>query len=450
MDASRFDSLTRSLTARLTRRGGLGLLGALGLGARIDLAGIDAKKKKKKKKKKKPPCTVSSNGTATTTSLTATVKDLSLTTTDTSQHAGGGLTSTTVIRQKRALVLQMNASVQPGGLGTVEILYGKAYKGIARANLTSDGQTVSGTIDGRAIVPFAASAQPTSIQFQDGQPAPTMSLSPKLYRLLTQLYTKAEAQAGACSGVSAELHTSRLCLTCVGGCGGGATLCLFGAKKACAAASVLCVFGAPACFAGCMAVGLVTCGLSAEVCVDICARNPCCAVPCHHTNGDPFCCEGGQTCLRPGVCCGAGQTPCGGRNCCPSPDRCVAGGECCLHPNFPCGQNCCGPFSGICCNGVCCNGVCLPNGSCCASPSRRCGNGPECCTSDRACCGDACCAAGLICVNNQCIVPDPCPGANLCAGQCCPQGRACCSGVCCAAEKVCCGTPSRCVDICVR
>jgi hypothetical protein len=447
MDANRFDALTRSLTARLTRRTGLGLLGAFGLGARVDLEGIDAKKKKKKKKKKKPPCTVSSSGTATTTSLTATFKDLSLTSSDTIQHAGGGLTSTTVIRQKRALVLQMTASVQPGGLGTIEVLYGKVYKGIALADLTTDGQTVSGTVDGRAIVPFAASAQAADFQFQDGQPAPQISLSPKLNQQLTQLYAKAEAQAGACSGVSAQLHESRLCITCVAGCAAAATLALLGAKKGCAAASLICVFGAPACFAGCMVVALVATGLAAEVCVDACARNPCCAVPCHKTNGDPFCCEGGETCLRPGVCCRAGQTPCGGRNCCPSPDRCVAGGECCLHPNFPCGQNCCGPFSGICCNGVCCNGACI-NGSCCAPPSRHCGNDNVCCPSDRDCCNGSCCPPGQICFNNQCITPDPCPGANLCAGQCCPQGRVCCNGVCCVQGKVCCA--GVCVDICVR
>jgi len=31
MDARRFDTLTKSLSARLTRRGGFGLLGALGV-----------------------------------------------------------------------------------------------------------------------------------------------------------------------------------------------------------------------------------------------------------------------------------------------------------------------------------------------------------------------------------------------------------------------------------
>src|SRR5215212_1645947 len=392
MDASRFDDLTRSLSARVTRRSGLGLLGALGLGARVDLAGIDAKKKKKKRKKKKtPPCTMSNSGTATTANLKVALKDLSLTSSDTIQHAGGGLTSTTVIRQGRALVLQMTASFQGDGLGTIEIVYGKAYKGIARANFTSDGETVSGTVDGRAIVPFAASTQPTSIQFQDGQPAPNMSLSPTLNRQLTQLYAKAAAQAEVCSGVSAQLHDSRLCLTCVAGCAAAAVLALKGSVAGCTAASALCLFGAPACFAGCMAVALVATGLGAEVCVDICARNPCCAVPCHHTNGDPFCCEEGETCLRPGVCCRAGLTPCGGQDCCPSPDRCVRG-TCCLHPNFVCGSTCVGPFTTCCGGTTVCNGTCIGS-SCCASPSRPCGTGTECCTSDRACCGDKCCAA---------------------------------------------------------
>jgi hypothetical protein len=446
MDASRFDALTRSLTARLTRRGCLGLLGALGLGAHVDVEGIDAKKKKKKKKKKKPPCTVSNSGTATTTSLTVTHKDLSLTTTDTIPRGAGALTSTTIIRQKRTLVLQITASSQGNGLAAIEILYGKVYKGIARADLTTDGQTVSGSVDGRAIVPFSASAQPQDFQFQDGLPATSATLSPKLNQQLAQLYAKAAAQAEGCTGVSAQRHESLECFSCLGGCAAGMTLCALKIKGPCAAASAVCVFAAPACFAACFVVAFAACGLVSVGCVDICSRGPCCAVPCHHTNGDDFCCEEGQTCLRPGACCGAGQTPCGGQECCPSADRCVRG-ACCLHPNFVCGSTCVGPFTTCCGGTTVCNGTCIGS-SCCASPSRPCGTGNECCTSDRVCCGNACCASGRICVNNQCIVPDPCPGSNLCGGQCCPQGRICCFGVCCVQDKVCCGGQG-CVDICI-
>jgi hypothetical protein len=434
MDASRFDALTKSLTARLTRRTGLGLLGAFGLSARVDLAGIDAKKRgKKKNKKKKPKCTVSNSGTATTTSFTVTNKDLSLTSTDTIQHAGGALTSTTVIRQKRAQVLQMTASFQGDGLGTIELLYGKGYKGIARAVLTSDGTTVSGTVDGRAIVPFAASTQPTSLQFQDGQPAPTLSLSPKLNRQLTQLNAKAAAQAQTCSGVSAQLHESRLCLSCVAGCAVTATLALKAAAAGCAAASALCVFAAPACFAGCMAVALVTVGLAAEVCVDLCARNPCCAVPCHHTNGDPFCCEEGETCLRPGACCRAGLTPCGGETCCPSPDRCLRG-ACCLHPDFVCGSTCVGPFT-TCCGGttVCTNGVCIGN-SCCTG-GYNCGG--FCCQNANRCCNNVCCQPGQVCDSVTGACSANCAFRCGPSNECCQTGDVCCGGIHCQPRAVC-------------
>lgn len=56
MDALHFDSLATRLADRLTRRGSLGLISGLGLGAFMSPAVSDARKGKKKKKKACAPC----------------------------------------------------------------------------------------------------------------------------------------------------------------------------------------------------------------------------------------------------------------------------------------------------------------------------------------------------------------------------------------------------------
>lgn len=434
MDADRFDRLTRSLTSRLTRRRGLGLLGAVGLGSLVAPAHVDAKKKKKKKKKPQPACKVSKSATATTTTLNVSHKDLSLTTTERlPQNAGEALTSATIVRHKRALLLETRLSIGDGGRIEVVLVYGSAFTGIKRAELSTNGTTVTGTVDGRAIVPFSASAEPAPFQFQDGQPAPNMSLSDDLTQQLAQLYARAEAQAEQCaestaerrSGVGVERHDSLRCLGCHATCAGAFLYCGSKIKGACAAAAAACLIGAPACFAACAVLGGAACVAAALTCSHLCAESGlCCAVPCGSTESTVTCCEEGETCLRPGACCRAGQTPCHGQNCCPSADRCLPGGACCLHPNFPCGQNCCGPFSGICCNGVCCNGECV-NNTCCLPPSQRCGN--TCCAT--TCCNNVCCPAGQAChpTTRQCAVlcaanEEYCPAL----GRCCGVGRTCC------------------------
>jgi hypothetical protein len=430
MDAARFDGLTRSLSARTTRRS-LGLLGGFGLAARLAPWDAAAKRKgKKRKKKRQPACRVSTKVAATTTTVAVTHQGLTLTNTDRiPRDSGDVLTSTTIIKQKRALLLKSVITFDSNGTSTLQFRYGRAFTGIARADLVNDGQTVSGTVDGRAIVPFPASGQVQPFQFQDGQPAPDTALSEELTQRLAELYAKAETQSEACAGAGAraadlhaERHTSLPCITCVGACAAGATICGLKLKGPCAAAAAICLVGAAACFAGCMAIGFAGCALAAVACVDICAREPCCAIPCHHTNGDTFCCEEGHTCLRPGACCAPGRFACQGQNCCASAERCMPGGACCEHPNFPCGTSCCGPFTGLCCNGVCCNGECI-NGSCCPAPGRRCGN--TCCTAE--CCNGVCCNSNQSCISGVCTTVCA-PGTSFCPGngQCCLSTQTCC------------------------
>src|SRR4029078_4627390 len=95
-------------------------------------------------------------------------------------------TSTTTIREAQTLVLQ--TTIPPGkGLPTrIHTSYGPAFTGVKEVGFTSNGTTVSGSIDGRAIVPFPASAVPEMLQFQDGQPAPASSVSPTILQQLGQ------------------------------------------------------------------------------------------------------------------------------------------------------------------------------------------------------------------------------------------------------------------------
>ena len=451
MDGSQFDRLTRRLAGALSRRWalGAGLSGALG--ALFNLGDAEAKQKKKKGKGKKKKgknknkkgqpgaaaCTVNGSGTETSTDLTVTAKDLTLNSSERLEHETGALVSTTTISQKQTVLAQTTTRFERNGITRTEILYGGAYQGISRIEFISDGSTTSGTIDGRAIIPFPTGASLEGLQFQDGQPAPRMSGNEQLDQQVSQLYALAAAQAGSCavpksnggSGGIARRHTSVECLSCLGSCAAEATVCAIEAKGPCAAVAALCLWGAPACFAGCYAAAFALCGLAALACTDICARGPCCAVACHQSNGDTFCCEEGQTCLRPGACCPAGLTPCGGQNCCTSGETCLPDGSCCPSGRA-CGQTCCGPLT-PCCGGRCCGGICNGN-TCCDAGTLPCGSGccdgtccnGSCCPSGRQCCNGTCCQSGFACLNNQCV--QVCNAGEVpCGTTCCTGGRSC-------------------------
>lgn len=439
MDAKRFDHLTQVLAARLTRRHGLGLLGALGLATAAPSRETGAKKPRKKKKKKAPArCTVSQNAASVTT-IVASYKGLSLSVVERAPaNPTEAHTSVTTVREKRALVLEITQTFGSGISTRIQTRYGSAFQGFAESDLTTDGVTVSGTIDGRAIVPFAVNAAPDTVEFQDGQPAPEATIRNGLVPQLTKLFAQGEKAATACgrsraarSGdVAAEDAFSPKCLLCKGGCSSTVASCLQGASGLCTAALGVPFLGL-ALYAACCAAKFPICTKVGLECLDGCRESrTCCPVECGN-QPDWTCCEEGQICLVAGDigtfrCCRAGLTPCHGQNCCPSPQRCMPNGACCIHPDFPCGQNCCGPFTDNCCNGVCCFGECL-NGQCCARPSQRCGN--SCCAN--ACCNNVCCAAGEAChpTTGQCAVLCP-PNQDFCPtggnGTCCSEIQDCC------------------------
>ena len=60
------------------------------------------------------------------------------------------------------------------GVTTGEADYGTAFHGITQMILTTDGTTLSGSINGRALVPTPLASPTGSLQFADNGPAPTM------------------------------------------------------------------------------------------------------------------------------------------------------------------------------------------------------------------------------------------------------------------------------------
>src|SRR5262249_46482818 len=81
------------------------------------------------------------------------------------------------------------------------VRYGDDFRGIARADFATDGKVVTGSIDGRAVGPFPVGADPRTIAFADGKPAPTVSVDPNLQAALNDLWQRAVREATTCSPV---------------------------------------------------------------------------------------------------------------------------------------------------------------------------------------------------------------------------------------------------------
>ncbi|MBM4370088.1 MAG: hypothetical protein FJ098_00440 [Deltaproteobacteria bacterium] len=171
-----------------------------------------------------------------------------------------------------------------------------------------------------------------------------------------------------------------------------------------------------------------------------------CPADCGDCCGDGACvADHGEDCLSCAADCG---------DCC-GDDQCVAEhGEDCLACKEDCGL-CCG--DGACvgdhgedcdaceadCGPCCGDGACVDvHGETCASCEVDCGPCPECgdgaCNGVETCLscpGDCPCAAGAICFEGFCCIPD-CTGivcgSDGCGGSCgaCPQGEGCSAGAC--------------------
>jgi hypothetical protein len=464
MDAKRFDQFARGLGQRLSRRR-FPVLGAavaliwpvLADDGLTDIAegkkgkkgkkckGKNKKKCKGKDKPKGAQCRTSQSSGVVTTTISFSQKPFSLSNVDkTPLDPRVPRTSTTTIRQNSTLLLETQSTVHPDGPIEVRVTYGKVYQGIAEALLTVNGGMISGTVDGRALVPFPATETPDTLQFQDGQPAPETTVNQKLHEAMTKFLGQAKVDGGKCVATTdrkgrdarPRSHDDVGCLFCKGKCAAADFACGKAILGTCAGfATSIPIFGGV--ISGvCIAIETANCIDRHTDCMDDCrSSKDCCPVQCG-TLGDLSCCHANEQCLTFGTgmgqCCAPGETACHEQNCCKPGETCMPGGTCC--PRVPCGSQCCGAFDS-CCGGQCCTGIC--NGSvCCTGNESPCGS--DCCNG--TCCNNTCCPSGRICCNGACCASGQSCVNGTCATVCRPDQEYCAEiGVCCDAR--CCGNP---------
>jgi len=341
-----------------------------------------------------------------------------------------------------------------------DVHYSFPIRGIREATGTSDGATVEGMVDGRAIVPHAIDSDPNLTQFADGQPPPRVFVPFGFVHTLRALAEHAEDLVEECSfevlpsaepvaaltvgnaprhydpsvadvclgggpdacerpGEPRELAANDidnvfwdLCWRCTDSCLGHAALeslgCLF----------VPFVFG---CEVAVVARG-IACG---NRCYDL--GGQCCPVDCGGTEHGEGCCATGTQCLNATAqtCCYSWEEPCGGKECCFGTQECVSGAngpQCCE----PCGTDCCNTSNDYFCKTDQSPGQCCKQGQecgtvCCAwndvtnAPSETCRAPNLCCGIFTTDCNGTCCDLGQVCTNGQCAEPPPaaCLSPNL-------------------------------------
>jgi len=385
------------------------------------------------------------------------------------------------------------------GSHVTDVVYGAAFHGVHHAVITTaDGETFSGSIDGRTFLPFRKGDAYTSMRFTDGQPFPEISVDPAAQHAIETLRSSSASCAGQpptpVSGSAGELvmgyqnpgHTSdaagtSLCFACQDACIDGFGICAFGVATGCTAAGPF--------YGICVAIGLGVCGLIAIACEVTCNFTACCPVAC-----GSGCCLNGESCLDPSahLCCDQGTTGCHAgngtneENCCKPGDVCILDGSCCQGDHTCRGNElCCAPDE-LCgtdstgtqtcllcpaqqqCFGTCCpsgesciqsSGNCCPitsarcGGHCCPGPSYSCtgASGSDCC-SDSVACGTLCCGTGQVCLDATTNTCGVCPANEaIChppsgLDVCCAPGRVCDSQGCCAGNQLLCGNPPVCTD----
>lgn len=483
MDANSFDRLARRLSAGSTRR--LLLVAASTLWPALDAVGKKGRGKKKKRKcrPKCKECTKCSgkrckpipNGQACSRGQCRNGECIADATCSVTENTARLLTDGTfagkLLRLQQTMPLDPDAAGDKAGLTQSEltlggalllrivqevgevgsqsvvittVTYGAAFKGIGSARFVTDGQTITGEIDGRAIQPVDAGDDFSQVAFLTGGPAITVQVDPALVPAVQALFRKARGQASACQSAKR-------------GRGGNARI-IIADPPACIAEMGKCATAAYECESAAIATALSTCNIvplvGPIVCgvvgTGLCAKeagdcfkaarygSKCCPVACGGSLsilGDwPLCCDEGQTCRDPQdnlVCCNPGTSGCNGE-CCPN-GSCV--GNICCTPGVGkiCGSQCCGPLDSCCGGATCCSGTCN-GGQCCPGPNYICGS--QCCPPDRACCPFAhgCCDEGEYCdANDQCATPVGC--TFMCGSNCCHAELG---------HEVCCGSSNRC------
>lgn len=306
--------------------------------------------------------------------------------------AGGARATVTDIQLGGQLIERYSAeSTITNGQSHTNFDYGPVIHGVSHAEFFSDGTSIGGSTDGRALVPVPkSSAQNPAIAYQDGGPAPSVSADPGVLTSLAAIASAANAAIASCRPPDSQLllappngplplpvlplsepgHRTAdlpitpecdLCLTrgdlvyteCDAD---GFTMC---ATIGWAVGSAL---GSPdtqiTVQAFCNAQTHQDCADDQGLAYRNCTFPPpavCCASACG------TCCNAGETCLDPsgGLCCSPGMQPCPGTNpLCfdPAQATCLFGVVC------PIGAQRCGSgASSVCCPTGTCNGsTCLP------------------------------------------------------------------------------------------
>ena len=319
--------------------------------------------------------------------------------------AGGSATNETyTVKLNGQPLYQVSQQGAPGAV-TRSDTYFAPITGVHQATSTSDGTNITFVVDGRTSLPMAVTANPSSIKFVDGGPAPAISIPPSIGDAIAELFTDAATKIKSCATTSTAATVAGSLLAAVGTdqghpsgddgheCTAGEEGCI-GAEAACVAAAIAAALACgPAAFI-CGGAGAVGCALGFQGCLGFVHRSgtDCCPVDCGGASGveTPIggCCLSGETCLRQensshvGICCSAGQTACGGSACCGSDTTCmpVQGGT----------STCCKP-SQINPQGQCCPGGIGTNGQCCLLGA--CTNDTQC-TSTEGACVNGCCTIG--------------------------------------------------------
>lgn len=352
-------------------------------------------------------------------------------------------TGTTTITLGQNQLLQLEYSSGNGVIQT-KVAYGSAFQGIRQATFTGNGDRIQGTIDGRAIVPFAPGMDLNEMKFTDGKPPPVVKIEPQILQAMNDIVAKGHGAASTClktHGSQPVQHhaQSPACIACNDHCSDKYWTCAEIAGAACG----LALFG----WAACEELALIKCQTDYDSCVRDCSApgEVCCPVKCDSGG----CCEEGSTCChnsqRGTSCCGSGMR-CASENtpngiCCPQDS-----GPACLNHCCPTGQICVDATRGICCPA----GTRLCGDTCCPIDRPCLGNG-LCCNTGDSLCGGECCPREVPCIDDFCCRP---PVSRICGTVCCPGLLACCNEVCCGDNdlcvdnKICCPRDRVCGHIC--
>jgi hypothetical protein len=433
-------------------------------------------------------CTVGTSGAAQTLSLVATPETSGcapgqricpqvatttpkLTATSTATSSTSSTTTWTVTEGATEL---MSATIAvSGSVQTVNVSYGAAISGASHGVFQNSGSQYSGSIDGRAIVPFspASHAFSSGLQFADGKPAPTLTTNATYLQVVQELLEQAGGAAPASCGSSdanvvaaakaalwQNLTSSKFPtppsttpppastpsaakpavapLDSTGAASEGPTAGMDGTASFQNTPLDWVTPNCQSCESDCatnplswltLGAGLVLCEAGCWIPGNGCDQDVC---------GVGTSCDNGQSCCGD-VCCGDDQT-CGNSQygaCCPKdyPVGCgdstqvscfAPGTTCCGNLEFGCqpGYECivsgttasCCPSGQVDKNGVCCSQGTLCDGVCCENGS--CVNG-ACCDGPVSASGQCCGYAESVC-GGQC-----CDGTCGSSGQCCPQGQ---------------------------